>query len=275
MHVAASTGGPNNSSRILTQGRDGIIKVWPTDRLLSGDRATCAELRTGATGFCQFSVPQNRAGGSSVGPDTLLAPCSEQGHLQLWDLRTGSVGANIQVVPPDRGMVMCCKLLHTSAGQGDASLAVAGREDGSVSVHDLRTLRTLCCTELYKDPVMCCDVTADGRTGVIGSAGNAIHLWSLDIAVGKLESTAQFQLQTPGVACVRFRQDSELFAAGCWDSTVRLYRCRKPAPLAVLQQHEGSANSVAFSPTAGSGSFAVGSKDTQISLWQMYGSAVT
>jgi guanine nucleotide-binding protein subunit beta-like protein 1 len=275
--------GPSAQRRIFSQGRDGLIKVWDASTLLAGDTRPAAELFTGAQHFCQFALPRwPQESGSSEFSHSLLAPCSEQGRLQLWDLRS-STKPHTSIDPADpahRGMVMCCRLLDSSALL-PAAVVVAGHEDGFLACYDLRSAARgpLVEAKLHSEPLMCCDIDAAAAQGVSASAGSTISTWRLDLAAGSCTPGPQFALRRPGVSCVELRSDCELFAAGCWDSQIRLYRWRQPVPLAVLPFHEGSVNSIAFCPTATaaatgsvSGQFAAGSKDCRISMWNMYGS---
>jgi WD40 repeat protein len=280
--------GPSAQRRILSQGRDGLIKVWDASTLLAGDTRPAAELFTGAQHFCQFALPrwpqENSSGGECS--HSLLAPCSEQGRLQMWDLRS-STKPHTSINPSDpthRGMVMCCRLLDSALLP--AAVVVAGHEDGFLACYDLRNAAAgpLVEAKLHSEPLMCCDIDAAAAQGVSASAGSTISTWRLDLAASSCTPGTQFALRKPGVSCVELRSDCELFAAGCWDSQIRLYRWRKPVPLAVLPFHESGVNSIAFCPTAAaagsgataaasvSGHFAAGSKDCRISMWNMYGS---
>lgn len=63
------------------------------------------------------------------------------------------------------------------------------------------------------------------------------------------------------------RRDLRLLAAGCWDSTVRLFDCKSLKPLAVLKHHFKSVRAVAFSPAH---LLLTASEDKRLSLWKPY-----
>ena len=286
VRVDADTAASSASAdqRVFTQGRDGLIKCWRMDRLVSEKQQQQqqqqpeTQLSTGAAHFCQFALPRWSTAGATS--HLLVAACAEQGSLQLWDLRCSATAvSSISSAKAERGMVMCCRLL-TPSEHVPACTVVAGYEDGSLEVHDLRASAAVATGErMHSDPVMACDVARDGRAGVCASAGSTLATWALrDAATSAICTTAasfEVSKSTPGVGCAELRPDCELFAAGCWDASVRLYRWRQPVPLAVLPFHEGSVNSVAFSPVPGSGVMAAGSKDGRISIWDMYGTAAT
>lgn len=265
---------------IVTQGRDGLIHFWnvehmKTTRMQQSENSSDVQVPsrsifTGARHFCQFALPRWPDSTEGVS-NTLLAPCDVQSRLQLWDVREPNPGANFDPVDPNKsGMVMCCRLLDTSE-HTCVPLVVAGYEDGSVCVYDMRSCVPLVREKLHSEPVLSCEIGINCVTGVSGSADSDIYIWELNTSAGKLTITEKFTLQQPGVSAVEVRPDQKLFASGGWDSNVRLFRVKKPVPLAVLSCHDETVTSLSFCPVPGSGSFCAGSKDGRISVWSLFG----
>ena len=50
-----------------------------------------------------------------------------------------------------------------------------------------------------------------------------------------LRLQTKLPLKQKGVAEIAVRQDGKMFVSAGWDGRVRIFRCTKPKPLAVLQ----------------------------------------
>ncbi len=262
---------------IITQGKDGTICVWDGQTL-----QPLAECVTGAHHFCQFSLLRwpVQDGGSLLGEHTLLTPCNDPSVLHLRDLRGGytSIKSVVSTIfpsaTPRRGMVMCCQLL----GTGDAPQVVAGYEDGSLCIFDLRrvekggtTTSPISSARLHSEPVMCCDVAKSGYMGISGSADSRVVIWQADVEPQhSLVINHEVILGTKGTACVKLRQDERLFCAGSWDGGLRLCSWPDSKPLVELLRHEMTVNAIDFSKD---GWLCAGSKDSRISLWDVYRSS--
>ncbi len=263
---------------VVTQGKDGIICLWDGQTL-----QPLAECLTGARHFCQFSLLRwpIQDGGSLLGDHTLLTPSDDPSVLHLRDFRSGytSIKSVVSTVSTDatprRGMVMCCQLL----GIGDAPRVVAGYEDGSLCIFDLRmigkagssTSTPISSAKLHSEPVMCCDVARSGHMGISGSADNRVVVWQDDVEQQySLVINREILLGTKGTACVKLRQDERLFGAGSWDGGLRLCSWPGSKPLLELLRHEMTINAIDFSED---GWLCAGSKDSRISLWDVYRSS--
>jgi len=124
------------SGRLLTQGRDGLVKVWDLaavgghagdSQLEGGPNARCrametqraapsalVTLKTYAATFCKFSV-HGRSGGITL----IAAPATEPSQLDVWDLRTGTVIMSFKPPPQSVGPKPGCETISGSgAGAG-------------------------------------------------------------------------------------------------------------------------------------------------------------
>ena len=141
-----------------------------------------------------------------------------------------------------------------------------------------------------------------------GAADDQLCCWRVTAEAPHLRLQAKLPLKQKGVAEIAVRQDGRMFASAGWDGRVRIFRCAKPKPLAVLQvggcwdarplpgcacasprnaccgyrvlivstlsamqYHQKSASAVAWSPQ--DGTLASASRDGTIALWELYKTA--
>jgi WD40 repeat protein len=263
-------GGKDPVGKIVTQGKDGFIKVWDAEAMTSGAPGQpLLEWNTGACHFCQFALPRWGSSGGILGEDVLLAGCEDQTSLQLYDMRQSPQKSSARSVgggcgAQTRGMVMCCRLL----GAGMPT-ALAGYEDGSLCSYDLRKeSQFVSAIRVHKEPAMCCDISPDCSAVVSGAADDQLSIGHFDLQSQCLSLSQTLQLESPGTACTEMRSDGKLFVTGGWDGIARLYS-RKGALLASLRYHASSIYGVDMCPDL-SGQIAVASKDTMVSLWHLY-----
>lgn len=67
---------------------------------------------------------------------------------------------------------------------------------------------------------------------------------------------------------MKIRNDAKITSIVTWDGSIHIVGTKKMKPLGVLKFHSRTANCIAFDPT--SNRMAVGSKDTRISIWELY-----
>ncbi|CAM9271103.1 unnamed protein product [Chrysoparadoxa australica] len=263
--------------KVMTQGRDGMVRVWDAETMSSGGECQpLSSIAIHSYHFCQFALVRWGEEGTSSGAldpgSALLTPCEEQGDLELWDLREPSSPCQTlsDASGAKGGMVMCCRLLQQSA-HCPSDVAIAGGEDGSVSVFDLRRLgQPLVSEVLHKDPVISLDVGQDCRQGVSGGADEQLQVWRLDVGEGSITRHCSRPLSRAGVAAAQIRPDQRLLGTGGWDRRVRLFSWEKAKPLALLRCHEESVSCLDFCGGEGLGLMVAGSKDCKISCWNLF-----
>lgn len=161
-------------------------------------------------------------------------------------------------------------LLH--AVQGSTLHAVAGYEDGSVALWDVRRPnQPLASAKLHSEAIMCVAVAPDCTSGFSGSADKHVSAFKLSIPRGQLRPSVQAALLEPGVADVAVRGDGRIVASAGWDGRVRVWHARKWLPLAVLRWHSQQVACVQFS--ADGRLLAAGGRDNHISIWSIYAEA--
>lgn len=154
--------------------------------------------------------------------------------------------------------------MKTSAADG--SRVLIGYEDGSVALWDCRNYKNaLSRQNIYADPVMCLDFDPVSQTGFAGSVDDQVSSWKLESDTITPKNTVR--VTNPGFNSCAVRGDGRLVAFAGWDSNVRLFSVKTLKPLAVLGYHKDSVYCAAFSEDK---LLACGSKDQQISLWDIY-----
>ncbi|CAM9129891.1 unnamed protein product [Laminaria digitata] len=206
----------------------------------------------------------------SFADNTMLAPCSEQHSVCLWDLRARAPSFTISPADAERkGMVMCVRLLGESASCA-SPFAVCGHDSGYLCVYDVRATSAapLMESRLHDEPLLCVDIGSSCTQGVSGSAGDSVNVFKINTKKGLCEVVKKIRSEHPGTSCVEIRRDQRLFISGGWDHRVRTFSWKSPRPLAVLRSHEGSVYAVAHSPRIGG--FVSGSADSRVAVWDMF-----
>lgn len=192
-------------NRLLTQGRDGAVRLWDASE---GLRTTpLLELPSECYNFCQcacseallhseqaftdksYYVGSGDEHGEAVDEDgaaaepataedcrsqpgvaapLLAMPSEDAQELRVWDLRQRSAARRL--LPSEAhgraGMCMCARFV----GPGDG-LLLSGWEDGSLQAFDLRgTAGAATARKLHSEPLLCLDVDAAGSIALSGSA---------------------------------------------------------------------------------------------------------
>jgi len=282
--AAAAAAAEAPSSALLFEREKPLLQVEsahtsPTTRssLLS------AKLATHACAFVQSSADSL---GSRVAPDpipralldaqghVIVLPGTDSNTLQLWEQRSSNKLAQIAVDPswPTPGMCMSVQFASRAdpvAASAAADLLLCSTyEDGSVAIFDVRGWRWRLHTKVLKEPALSMQLDVARQRAVVAGAAAQIVVLSTADQVNKDRTEATFTLPTAGVASLHLRQDRKLFAAACWDSSVRLYAWKKPRPLAILKHHQSSVQRVVFCPRTQL--LASAASDKLVSIWSIY-----
>ena len=267
--------------RLLTQGRDGLVKVWDiaegrtqtsagpstSNSGKAGSNAAAygplralqerSSFNTFAATFCKFSVI---AGAAGSGPTLIAAPAVNPSQLDVWDLRARTVAASF--VPPcgkagsgGWGMCTACKLLRSVGAMAGHRLFVAAvYEDGHLRIFDgLRPGSAPAITaKLLDDVILSIAVNVGSTRGVVVGAGASASAFALDLKTFRVRVARCFPLGgkvRDGAGEVVLREwDERIFATAGWDGRVRIFDWNRLRPLAILKHHEASVCSLAFSP---------------------------
>ncbi|KUL83146.1 hypothetical protein ZTR_10986 [Talaromyces verruculosus] len=233
----------------------------------------------------------------------LLASCSFDMTVRLWDSATGALQQNLKghtnfietvVFSPDGQLlasgsldktvrlwnVATCILHQTLEGHShtvssvvfspDGRLLASGSEDRTIRLWDVATGALQQTLEGHSYTVYSVVFSPDGRLLASGSEDRTIRLW--DVATGALQQTLEGgALQTLGghrgpVESVVFSPDGLLLASSSFDKTVRLWDATTGALQQTLEGHSQH-SPVVFSPD---GRFlASGSEDNTVRLWDV------
>ncbi|KAJ8599986.1 hypothetical protein CTAYLR_001812 [Chrysophaeum taylorii] len=275
---------------VLTQARDGKIKLWDIERLSSPETALSRSIHTDAFHFARCSVarrgavPDGASNAAFDAPDAsdylVLAPSEPMESMTLWDTRCETYAQRLVLSESDNkalGMVMSSKL-WLPAARGGRPLALIGYESGDVVAWDLTKMMPHLhsrCT-VFKSPVMGLDIDEAGSRLFAAGIEPKARVCRIDdhriVPRGPAlpVNCEASEHAKDGVGQLALRPDGKLFATGGWDYRIRLFSAKPPnyRPLAVLRYHDASVNALDFSPD--SALLAAGSKDTKISVWRLY-----
>jgi WD40 repeat protein len=170
----------------------------------------------------------------------------------------------------------------------NTSIAV-GFEDGSLSVFDMRVLGALNTVKaLDHSPLMCMDYCAKRKELLVAGANHQMKVFkcaypegypeegsSVIPATVNISMRSEIKMKKQGTAAVKYRHDGRILVSGHWDSTVKVYDCKRMKPLAVLRHHRESVYGIDFcSRGPNRGMFASGSKDCSIALWDLFSDTI-
>ncbi|XP_014670567.1 PREDICTED: guanine nucleotide-binding protein subunit beta-like protein 1 [Priapulus caudatus] len=241
-----------DSNSFLSQCRDGELSKWTLEA--AGWQSKCIG-RTGV-GFC----------GSSRSGSLLAKPAADDRSFELIDLTSGNVAQTFRA-GDDAGMPMCVALRRRD--MTDAPVLFAGYESGEVRAWDA-TGRGEVGTSLrpHRDPALAMDVDATLR-GVSGSVDEALQGWRHH--EGRLVDGGSTTMTSAGVGAVTIRDDRAIVAVARWDSHISVFDWKKFKPLAVLACHQEAVQCLDFRTASVEPHLLVaGSKDTLLSVWQLY-----
>ncbi len=255
--VSMCVGGGGETNTLLTQGRDGSVKIWDIERLGSccqggeeeeEEAKPLAGFATGCYNFCRFST--DKGGGGSGDEDCtsknmVSIPGSDACTVEVWDALQCVKAAEIKPPQPVGGgentrAGMCMALCLKAAPQNESKVLWAGYESGVVACWDLRDCKEpLSCVKLGEEPLMALDVDRTGCSGVCGSVSTELvafkQVKGKESRAVRIEKTHTFHIKEPGVSDVTIRGDRRIFVSAGWDGHVRVYDYKKKAALAVLK----------------------------------------
>ncbi|XP_031553394.1 guanine nucleotide-binding protein subunit beta-like protein 1 isoform X2 [Actinia tenebrosa] len=251
----------SGTSKPKGHGRDGFINSWD---LSEGGLSHTTKLACPVFGFCKFSILQK--------DDKLwLATASEQqSQIDIINLDSKECIHTIKCEENmTYGMCMCVKLFLCPSTHQPKVLA--GYEDGFLRLWDVGSSKVESQLKVHSESVMCMDFDEKLLKVVTGSADDKLVVSNL-LSQNTLTIHKSIELKKPGVASVKIRDDSKLLSVGCWDGRIRIYSWKTLKPLAVLNYHSETVNSLDFSAHLPDNGIlmAAGSKDCRISLWSLY-----
>ncbi|KAL7683062.1 putative WD40/YVTN repeat-like-containing domain superfamily, dynein regulator LIS1 [Plasmopara halstedii] len=279
LHTASLQGATSMEHKLVTQGRDGFVKVWdiPTFNALA---EPLTKFYCGSYSFTKFTTLRWSDSGSSVSASLIVCPSSEYNKLLVFDIRNSMPALTITIpdAPAKRSMCMSLSLFNSSvalaedgAGGNVQTYIAAGFEGGQLTILDLRSGGEVVCETTVtqsSNALLSFDVTRDGRSAICGSSGERLYIAKFDVASNTLSSRSFFSCTHGGFSGVCIREDQRIVATAGWDHRVRLFHLRKLKQLAVLKYHNESVFGLDFS--ADSTLLTSCSKDHKIAIWSIY-----
>ncbi|XP_057802695.1 protein DECREASED SIZE EXCLUSION LIMIT 1 [Salvia miltiorrhiza] len=282
--ISIATVGEN---RVISQGRDGAIKLWDLGEAGSLSRSPLTAIHTNSYHFCKLSllnkprveIMPTEVSGSENSPMKLearsyVATAGEDlSVVEIWDVNNAEKlvklpSSSVDRSTKSRGMCMAVGAFSPSESEVYANV-VAGFEDGSMVLWDLRNPSLpVTSVKFHSETVLSLSIDNSCGGGVSGSADEKIVTFSLNPSMGSCLVKKETVLERPGIAGTSIRPDGKIFATAGWDHRVRVYDYRKGNALAILKYHHSICNAVTFS--ADSKLMASSSEDATIALWELY-----
>jgi WD40 repeat protein len=180
--------------------------------------------------------------------------------VKLWDVGTGK---EIDILASHGGHGNDVTALAFSP---DGKLLASASRDRRILLRDAGTgmiKETLAGEKGHKNDVTAIAFSLDSALLASGGADRAVKIWEI-----KKQGVEPHTLEghEAEVTSVAFSPDGRMLASGSSDGTVRLWDVNSTKILAVLKEHNGPVNAVAFSKE---GILASGSLDKTIRLWDL------
>jgi len=192
------------------------------------------------------------------------------------------------------GMCMSMKLFI----EKDELFLLTGYESGLIALSNVTQNSLLTTFRSHSEPVLSLDCYPPKKLILTGSAEKKIStlIYSHDKISEKGEGIL---LKNAGISDIKIRMDGKIFATAGWDSKIRVFQTKDNKPLAILTFHRESVLTIGFpsfyigpdqKPNPESDStpkvdlnldlvldlnkysslLVAGSKDTRVSLWELY-----
>lgn len=113
-----------------------------------------------------------------------------------------------------------------------------------------------------------CQTGSGVYQGVSGSAEDSC-MCIFRCSNSQIEILHKVKLQNPGIDDLLFRRDGKIFAAACWDGSVRIFMRHSGKAAKALRYHSSAATFVEFSETKHPCIVATGSRDKTVAIWEI------
>ncbi len=243
----------NHDGQMLASGSaDNTIKLWDVRDI---ENSTCIKTLRGHSNWVWTVVFSPISPMSPEGIEQILASCSEDRTIKLWDINTGE----------------CFKTLEghshwvwTVVFSPDGQILASGSADSTIKLWNVHTGECIRTLTGHKDLVWSVAFSPDGTILASGSEDQTVKLWNPDTG----ECLHTLTGHTKQVYSVAFSPDGTLLASGSGDMTVNLWQVSTGICKDTLKRgHTAAIRSVAFSVDGQL--LASGSEDENIQLWNV------
>ena len=217
------------------------------------NHAQLFDLQTGVPLGAGVEMGIDKLVGCAINKDERLLAATENGSIQVWDLRNGH---KVENRVPRKGAI-CAISLHPNG-----VWVLTGWDDGQVQLWDLRTGQLLGEPLPHEGEAHALALSSDGKRALVGCWDRWAHLWDLE---GRQE-LKRFVHQD-NVWAVGFSPDGRSLATGGISTTIRIWNASGEFEQLFALAHPAAANTVAFSHTGRL--LATGCADGAARLWDL------
>lgn len=233
---------------------DRTIKLW------NASTGQCLKTLFGHTSWA-WSVAFSHTSLGEAKPHSQLAPqgkilasCSEDQTIRLWDVSTG------QCIKILQGHAGCVRL---AAFSPDGGILISGSYDRTIRLWDVNTGQCIKILHGHTNSVLSVAFSPQGKTLASSSSDCTVKLW--DMRTHQCLKTLQGHNNQ--VWSVAFSPDGQTLASSGDDQTIRLWDVSTGQCIKTLQGHTKLVPSVTFSPEGTT--LASSSLDETIKLWDI------
>jgi WD40 repeat protein len=169
----------NTSDSLSVQLKGGVVTLWSIQTGKPGSSVTIKN-----PSFCRLShfsslVTTGQDSGGVFSSECFAVADRNYGRVNVYDCKTPKLVQTLSAENvKSRGMCMCVRAWCD--GSTGIPLVLAGFDDGSLLLWDVRRPSAeMTALKLFPEPVMCLALDGEGRSGVCGSPGNSLEVFSL------------------------------------------------------------------------------------------------
>jgi WD40 repeat protein/transcriptional regulator with XRE-family HTH domain len=251
---------------VVSGSLDGTVRLWDAPRSGPGESSVAVGAAAlpagngrsgGEQGRLLAILEGHRGGVLGVALSTdgrLVASCSEDGKIRLWEVPSGQP---LAILEGHTGGIWGVAL------SGDGRLLASGSLDGSARLWETASGRPLATLQGHAGLVAGVALSGYGPLLASGSFDGMVRLW--DAESGRLLATRQWHAGR--IYRVALSADGRIGMDGSEDGTARLWEVATAEPLAILRGHTGAVWAVAISADVRRA--ASGSEDGTARLWDV------
>ncbi|GBC04492.1 hypothetical protein RclHR1_00570048 [Rhizophagus clarus] len=308
------------ADKLISHGRDNLLKVWKIDQnslsfTETGDKIVEMNdedeideqkdsdellpklekcLSVNSLNFCKFDYCFKGENNQDI---LIAVPSSKESTaIDIWDLSIQQQIITLKLdIKQEIGYCMAIKFFqHPTIKSKFLILAVyenggltlwtltSNKSNNNIS-NELLSYKQSWIIKEHKETALALDVSMNRKFAISTAGDNKIVKYIFDEDFEKEPLINNVEIKYSGIADVKIRSDSKIFATAGWDSKIRVFSSKTMKPLAILSYHKESVYSLAFTYIFSHENnnslieneiqdhFLVGGgKDRKISLWKIY-----